>query len=103
MLTDNEVRLWNRTKDGEPYARKRCAAGRGAESLTESRGVRRETPGSSTHLKAKARGDKSMSEKQGTREGVYGVALRDPCDMVKATLPEPQSLAVEPHTHRYHA
>jgi hypothetical protein len=44
-----------------------------------------------------------MSEKQGTREGVYGVALRDPCDMVKAKLPEPQSPAVEPHTHRYHA
>src|SRR4029434_1927435 len=80
-----------------------CAAGRGAESLTESRGVRRETLGSSTYLKAKAQGDKSMSEKQGTWEGVYDVALRDPCDMVKATLPEPQSPAVEPHTHRYHA
>jgi hypothetical protein len=24
MLTDYEVRLWNRTKDGEPYARKRA-------------------------------------------------------------------------------
>jgi hypothetical protein len=24
MLTDDEVRLWNRTKDGEPYARKRA-------------------------------------------------------------------------------
>ena len=87
----------------EPGEGKLCAAGRGAASLTESRGVRRETPGSSTHLKAKARGDKSLSEKQGTWEGVYDVALRDPCDMVKATLPEPQSPAVEPHTHRYHA
>jgi hypothetical protein len=87
----------------EPYEAKVCAAGRGAESLTESRGVRRETPGSSTYLRAKAQGDKSMSEKQGTWEGVYDVALRDPCDMVKATLPEPQSPAVEPHTHRYHA
>jgi hypothetical protein len=56
-----------------------------------------------TYLKAKAQGNKSMSEKQGTWEGVYDVALRDPCDMVKATLPEPQSPAVEPHTHRYHA
>src|SRR6516162_7138948 len=82
---------------------KLCAAGRGAEFLTESRGVRRETPGSSTYLTAKARGDKSMSEKQGTWEGVYDVALRDPCDMVKATLPAPQSPAVEPHTHCYHA
>ncbi len=87
----------------EPYEAKVCAAGRGAESLTQSRGVRREAPGSSTYLKAKAQGNKSMSEKQGTWEGVYDVALRDPCDRVKATLPEPQSPAVEPHTHRYHA
>src|SRR5712691_5688344 len=87
----------------EPDEGKLCAAGRDAASLTQSRGVRRETPGSSTYLTAKARGDKSMSEKQGTWEGVYGVALRDPCDMVKAKLPEPQSPAVEPHTHRYHA
>src|SRR5258706_16101436 len=87
----------------KPGAVKACAAGRGAESLTQSRGVRREAPGSSTYLKAKAQGNKSMSEKQGTWEGVYDVALRDPCDRVKATLPEPQSPAVEPHTHRYHA
>jgi len=44
-----------------------------------------------------------MSEKQGAWEGVYDVALQDPCDMVKAILPEPQSPVVEPHTHRYHA
>src|SRR5215472_8864623 len=68
---------------------KLCAAGRGAASLTESRGVRRETPGSSTDLTAKARGDKSLSEKQGTWEGVYGVALQDPRDRVRAALPEP--------------
>ena len=53
-----------------PFAGRRCAAGRGAESLTQSRGVRRETPGSSTYLRAKAGGDKSMSEKQGPSEGV---------------------------------
>jgi hypothetical protein len=87
----------------EPDEGKLCAAGRGAESLTESRGVRRETPGSSTDLKAKAGGDKSMSEKQGTWEGVYGVALQDPRDRVKAGLPEPQSPAVELHTRRDHA
>ena len=74
----------------EPGEGKLCAAGRGAASLTESRGVRRETPGSSTYLKAKARGDKSLSEKQGTWEGVYGVALRDPRDRVRAVLPKPQ-------------
>src|SRR5919204_5618148 len=82
---------------------KLCAAGRGAASLTESRGVRRETPGSSTHLKAKAGGDKSLSEKREAREGVYRVVLRDPRDTVRAVLPEPQSPAVELHTRRDHA
>src|SRR2546421_5113333 len=82
---------------------KLCAAGRGAESLTQSRGVRRETPGSSTYLRAKAGGDKSMSEKRESLEGVYDAVPQDPRDMVKATLPESQSPVVEPHTHRYHA
>src|SRR5215467_7990157 len=87
----------------EPYEAKVCAAGRGAESLTQSRGVRRETPGSSTHLKAKAGGDKNLSEKREAREGVYRVVLRDPRDKVRAVLPEPQSPAVELHTRRDHA
>ena len=73
----------------EPYEAKVCAAGRGAESLTQSRGVRRETPGSSTYLRAKAGGDKSMSEKREALEGVYGAVPQDPRDMVKAALPEP--------------
>src|SRR5262245_57342027 len=63
---------------------KLCAAGRSAASLTQSRGVRRETPGSSTHLTAKARGDKSLSQKRESWEGVYRVVLRDPCDTVRA-------------------
>ena len=87
----------------EPGEGKLCAAGRGAESLTQSRGVRRETPGSSTYLRAKAGGDKSMSEKRESQEGVYGAVPQDPRDMVKAILPEPQFPVVEPHTHRYHA
>jgi hypothetical protein len=87
----------------EPGEGKLCAAGRGAESLTESRGVRRETPGSSTDLKAKAGGDKSLSEKREAREGVYRVVLRDPCDTVRAAWPEPQSPVVELHTRRDHA
>ena len=88
---------------GEPDDAKVCAAGRGAASLTQSRGVRRETPGSSTDLKAKAGGDKSLSEKREAREGVYRVVLRDPRDRVRAALPEPQSPAVELHTRRDHA
>jgi hypothetical protein len=87
----------------EPYEAKVCAAGRGAASLTQSRGVRRETPGSSTDLKAKAGGDKSLSEKREAREGVYRVVLRDPRDRVRAALPEPQSPVVELHTRRDHA
>ena len=51
------------------------------------------------YLKAKAGGEKSMWEKQGTLEGVYSVALQDPYDRVKAGLPESQSPAVKPHTH----
>src|SRR5215470_15099182 len=82
---------------------KLCAAGRGAESLTQSRGVRRETPGSSTYLRAKAGGDKSMSEKRESQEGVYGAVPQDPRDMVKAILAEPQFPVVELHTRRDHA
>jgi len=44
-----------------------------------------------------------MSEKRESLEGVYSVVLRDPCDRVKAGLPEPQSPAVELHTRRDHA
>jgi len=51
------------------------------------------------YLKAKTGGEKSMWEKQGALEGVYRVALQDPYDRVKAGLPEPQSPAVEAHTH----
>ena len=46
-------------------------------------------------LKAKAGGEKSMSEKRETREDAEGVVLQGPCDMAKAKLPEPQSPVVE--------
>jgi len=36
-----------------------------------------------------------MSLTQSTAEGVYGVALQDPRDMVRATLPKPQFPAME--------
>jgi hypothetical protein len=42
-----------------------------------------------------------MSEKRETLEDAEGVVLQDPCDRVKARLPESQSPGVEPHTHRY--
>src|SRR5215813_9337782 len=74
----------------EPYEAKLCAAGRGVESLTQSGEVRREASGSSTYLRAKTGGNKSMSEKRETLEGVYGAVPQDPRDMVKAGLPEPQ-------------
>jgi hypothetical protein len=52
-------------------------------------------------LKAKAGGEKSMSEKRGTLEDAEGAVLQDPRDMAKAALPESQSPAVELHTRCY--
>ena len=46
-------------------------------------------------LKAKAGGEKSMSEKRGTLEDAEGAVLQDPRDMAKAALPESQSPAVQ--------
>ena len=46
-------------------------------------------------LKAKAGGERSMSEKRGTLEDAEGAVLQDPRDMAKAALPESQSPAVE--------
>lgn len=42
-----------------------------------------------------------MSEKREALEDAEGVVLQDPCDRVKAILPESQSPGVERHTHRY--
>ena len=42
-----------------------------------------------------------MSEKREGPEDAYGAVLQGPHDMAKATLPESQSPAVEPHTHRH--
>ena len=52
-------------------------------------------------LKAKAGGEKSMSEKRGPPEDAEGVVPQDPRDRVKAALPESQSPAVQPHTRCY--
>jgi hypothetical protein len=86
---------------GEPVAGKLCAAGRGAESLTQSGEARRNASGSSDLSEGESLGDKSLSEKQGTLEDAEGIALQDPRDMAKARLPESQSPAVEPHTRCY--
>jgi len=55
------------------------------------------------YLKAKARGENSMSEKRDSLEGVYGAVLQDLRDMAKAGLPEAQFPAVEPHTRCHNA
>jgi hypothetical protein len=55
------------------------------------------------YLKAKARGDNSMSEKRESPEGVYGAVLQDLRDTAKAGLPEAQFPAVEPHTRCHNA
>jgi hypothetical protein len=53
------------------------------------------------YLKAKAGGEKSMSEKRESLEGAESGVLRGPCDMAKAKPPESQSPVVETHAHRY--
>ena len=52
-------------------------------------------------LKAKAGGEKSMSEKREPLEDAEGVVPRDPRDRAKAALPESQSPAVARHTRCY--
>ena len=52
-------------------------------------------------LKAKARGENSMPEKQEMLEDAEDMVLQDPRDMAKAALPESQSPAVQPHTRCY--
>jgi RNA-directed DNA polymerase len=63
--------------------------------FTERRGSEDKTFGSTTYLEAKAEGDRSMSLKRRASEGVYGAALQDPRDTVRATLPKPQFPAME--------
>ena len=78
-----------------------CAAERVAESLAQPGGTRRNVPGSSTYLKPKGVGNKSMLEKREWLEDAESLVPRDSCDKAKATLPEPQSPAVEVHTRCY--
>jgi RNA-directed DNA polymerase len=63
--------------------------------FTERRGSEDTTPGSTTHLEAKAKGDNSMSLKRRRPEGVYDLAPQDPRDTVRALLPKPQFPAME--------
>ena len=48
------------------------------------------------HLKAKAGGERSMSEKRETPEGADGAVRQGPCARAKAAWPEPQSPGVAP-------
>jgi hypothetical protein len=52
-------------------------------------------------LKAKAGGDKSMSEKREPLEDAEGAVPQDPRDRAKAELLESQSPVVETHTRCY--
>ena len=52
-------------------------------------------------LKAKAGGEKSMSEKRESLEDAEGAVPQDPRERAKAALPESRSPAVEPHTRCY--
>ena len=54
-------------------------------------------------LKAKAGGEKSMSEKRESLEDAEGAVPQGPRDRAKAALPESQSPAVEYYTRCYSA
>jgi hypothetical protein len=69
--------------------------GTGLRSLG-STNARRSMP----YLAVKTKGDKRMALKWRSPEGVYGDALQDLSDMVKAGLPEPQPPVVKLSTSR---
>ncbi len=103
MLTDHEVRLWNRTKDGEPYARKGCAVSRTEGIATRGgRSSGHMTPRRPPDLDPKGRGDKRMVGKRGVTEDVYVAVLQRLNDRAKTGLFEPQYPGVEAHTRRQH-
>jgi hypothetical protein len=52
------------------------------------------------NLAAKAKGDRSMVGKRERPEDAYGRGSQDPRDMVKGTLPEPQSPVMHAHVPR---
>jgi len=53
------------------------------------------TSGSTAYLKAKANGDSSMPVKRKASEDAWGADPQDPCEMVRAKLPKPQSPAMQ--------
>ena len=80
---------------------KGCAVSRTERIATRGgRSSGQMTPRRTTNLDPKGKGDKSMSVKRGTTEDVYVAALQRLSDMAKATLPEPQCPAAEPHALR---
>jgi RNA-directed DNA polymerase len=68
--------------------------------FAERRGSEGATSGSTAYPAAKAQGDCSMPLKRGRPEDAYGRVSRDPRDMVKGTLLEPESPAMEAYIPR---
>src|SRR5262249_60480645 len=60
------------------------------------------TSGSTAYPRAKSRRDSSMPPKRGLPEDVYGSALQDPRDTVKAELLESQSPVAQGMAPRHH-
>jgi hypothetical protein len=58
------------------------------------------TSGSTAYLKAKPNGDSSMPLKRKASEDACDADPRDPCDMVRAKLPKPQSPAMQANIPR---
>ena len=68
--------------------------------FAERRGSEGTTSGSTAYPAAKAKRDRSMPLKRGRSEDADGRALRDPRDMVKARLLEPESPAMQAYIPR---
>ena len=68
--------------------------------FAERRGSEGETSGSTAYPAAKAKRDRSMPLKRGRSEDADGRASRDPRDMVKARLLEPESPAMQAYIPR---
>src|ERR1700733_3108771 len=86
-----------RYPEAESRVQSRCwSPVRGEQAIIPTKGAKNKV-----NLKAKARGENSMPEKQEVLEGAEDMDLQDPRDRAKAILPESQSPVVEPHTHCY--
>jgi hypothetical protein len=77
-----------------------CAILPGARSPSQKEEVQKETSGLTAYLNSKENGDNSMPLKREVSEDADDTVPQDPCDTVRAILPEPQSPAMKANIPR---